>query len=94
MIAVEDVGFGAPDAIATIVALDTARQRFAYGSHDRLLFAIHAVRLLAGSAKDRSNDEMANLVRVVDVEAGARPEVPDHRHRHAHRTGARDGAAT
>ena len=77
VIAVEDVGFGAPDAIATIVALDTGRQRFAYGSHDRLLFAIHAVRLLAGSAKDRSNDELANLVRL-DVEAGARPEVPDH----------------
>jgi len=77
VIAVEDVGFGTPDAIATIVALDTGRQRFAYGSHDRLLFAIHAVRLLAGSAKDRSNDELANLVRL-DVEAGARPEVPDH----------------
>ena len=35
------------------------------------------MRLLAGSAKDRSNDELANLVRL-DVEAGARPEVPDH----------------
>jgi replication-associated recombination protein RarA len=77
VIAVEDVGFGSADAIATIVALDTARQRFAYGTHDRLLFAIHAVRLLAGSAKDRSNDELANLVRR-DLESGARPDVPDH----------------
>ena len=77
VIAVEDIGFGAPHAMATIVALDTARQRFPPGSHDRLLFAIHAVRLLAGAAKDRSNDELANVVRL-DVAAGARPEVPDH----------------
>jgi replication-associated recombination protein RarA len=77
VIAVEDVGFGRPDAVATIGALDTARQRFPRSSHDRLLFAVHAVRLLAESPKDRSNDELANLVRL-DVEAGARPEIPDH----------------
>ena len=76
VIAVEDVGFGAPDAIATIVALDTARQRFTYGSHDRLLFVIHAVRLLGGSAKDRSNDELEP--RASRRRGGARPQVPDH----------------
>jgi replication-associated recombination protein RarA len=77
VIAVEDVGFGRPAAVTTIVALDTARQRFPPGSHDRLLFAVHAVRLLAESPKDRSNDELANLVRL-DVEAGVVPDVPDH----------------
>ncbi len=77
VIAVEDIGFGAPHAVATIVALDTARQRFPPGSHDRLLFAVHAVRLLAGADKDRSNDELANVVRL-DIAGGARPEVPDH----------------
>ena len=63
VIAVEDVGFGNPTAIAVVVALDTARQRYDAASHDRTLFTIHAVRVLAESAKDRSNDELANLVR-------------------------------
>ena len=77
VIAVEDVGFGRPDAIAVIVALETARRRFAAGSHDRALFTIHAVRVLAESAKDRSNDELANLVRA-DLADGVRAAIPDH----------------
>ena len=77
VIAVEDVGFAQPAAIATIVALDIARQRFPPGSHDRQLFAVHAVRVLAESAKDRSNDELANVVRL-DADAGVLPEIPDH----------------
>ena len=77
VIAVEDVGFGRPDAIAVITALETARQRFAAGSHDRALFTIHAVRVLAGSPKDRSNDELANLVRA-DLADGGRADIPDH----------------
>lgn len=77
VISVEDVGFGAPEAIVAVNALNQSRQRFAAGSHDRLLFAIHAVRLLATAAKDRSNDELANLVRG-DLENGLRPEIGDH----------------
>jgi replication-associated recombination protein RarA len=77
VIAVEDVGFGRSDAIAIVVALDTARHRFDPGSHDRALFVIHAVRVLAEADKDRSNDELANVVRA-ELEAGGRPTVPDH----------------
>ena len=77
VIAVEDVGFGNPQAIAVIVALDTARQRYDATSHDRSLFTIHAVRLLAESAKDRSNDELANVARA-ELDSGGRAEVPDH----------------
>jgi replication-associated recombination protein RarA len=77
VIAVEDVGFGRPDAAAVIVALDAARSRFDPGSHDRALFTIHAVRLLAESPKDRSNDELANVVRA-ELAAGGRPDIPDH----------------
>ena len=77
VIAVEDVGFGRPDAIAVITALETGRQRFAAGSHDRALFTIHAVRVLAESPKDRSNDELANLVRT-DLADGGRADIPDH----------------
>lgn len=77
VIAVEDVGFGRPAAIVTVVALDAARMRFAPGTHDRLLFAVHAIRLLAESPKDRSNDELANVVRL-DLADGVVPEIPDH----------------
>jgi replication-associated recombination protein RarA len=77
VIAVEDVGFGMRDAIAVITALDAARQRFDVASHDRSLFAIHAVRLLAAAPKDRSNDELANVVRA-ELDDGGRPEIPDH----------------
>ena len=77
VIAVEDVGFGNPSAVSVIVALDAARQRFDAASHDRALFTIHAVRLLAESAKDRSNDELANVARA-ELERGGRPDIPDH----------------
>jgi replication-associated recombination protein RarA len=77
VIAVEDVGFGNPSAVCVIVALDAARQRFDEAGHDRALFTIHAVRLLAESAKDRSNDELANVARAA-LERGGRPEIPDH----------------
>jgi replication-associated recombination protein RarA len=77
VIAVEDVGFGNASAVAVVVALETARQRFDAASHDRDLFTIHAVRLLAESPKDRSNDELANVVRA-ELDQGGRPDIPDH----------------
>ena len=77
VIAVEDIGFGDPQAIAVVVALDAARQRFDAGSHDRRLFTIHAVRVLAESAKDRSNDELANVIRA-ELDGGGRADIPDH----------------
>ena len=55
----------------------TARRRFDAASHDRALFTIHAVRLLAESAKDRSNDELANVARA-ELERGGRADIPDH----------------
>jgi replication-associated recombination protein RarA len=77
VIAVEDVGFGNAQAIAVVGALDVARQRYDEASHDRSLFTIHAVRVLAESAKDRSNDELANLVRA-ELAGGGHAEIPDH----------------
>ena len=83
VIAVEDVGLGNPQAIAVVVALDTARQRYDEASHDRALFTIHAVRVLAESPKDRSNDELANLVRA-EFDSGWTSGDPRPRARHAH----------
>src|SRR5262245_11309850 len=77
VISVEDVGLANPIAPALIDALYGMHERAARGTGDRFLFLLHGVRLLAGSKKARSTDEMANwLMRVVD--SGERlPEVPD-----------------
>jgi len=77
VISVEDVGLANPQAPALIDALYAMHARAVRGTGDRFLFLLHAVRLLAGSTKDRSTDEMANwIMRVVD--SGERlPEIPD-----------------
>ena len=77
VISVEDVGLANPVAPALIDALYQMHGRAVRGTGDRFLFLLHAVRLLAGSTKDRSTDEMANwITRAVD--SGERlPEVPD-----------------
>ena len=78
VISVEDVGLANPGAPALIDALYRMHARAARGTGDRFLFLLHGVRVLAGSEKDRSTDELANwLARVVD--SGERlPEVPDY----------------
>ncbi|MGH2614224.1 MAG: AAA family ATPase [Thermomicrobiales bacterium] len=77
IISVEDVGMGRPDAPVIIGALDAFRRGAARESPDRLIYLVHAVRLLALSAKDRTSDEMATWVRRVVDEGSARPEVFD-----------------
>ena len=72
VIAVEDVGFGNPQAIAVIVALDTARQRFTRHSTTGPCSRSMPFALLAESAKDRSNDELANVARA-ELDSGGRP---------------------
>jgi replication-associated recombination protein RarA len=78
VISVEDVGWGDLRAAPLVDALDRLHQGFEFGSTDRLLFAVHAVRVLARSPKDRSSDEMTQwLARAVeDGEAG--PQIPDY----------------
>ncbi len=77
IISVEDVGFGRVEAPLLIRALDDLRQRAARESPDRLIYLVHAVRLLALSPKDRTSDEMANWVRRAVDEGTARPDVFD-----------------
>jgi replication-associated recombination protein RarA len=77
VIAIEDIGLARPYVIVVVSALAAARQRFPAGSHDRLLLAIHAVRLLASSPKDRANDELASVM-LAEVAEGERPAIPDH----------------
>jgi replication-associated recombination protein RarA len=77
IISVEDIGLGRPDAPAIVRALDEFRLGATRESPDRLIYLVHAVRLLALSPKDRTSDEMATWVRRVVDEGSARPEVFD-----------------
>ena len=77
IISVEDVGFGRPDAPVLVNALHQMHEQFAWPGGDRFLFSAHAIRVLATSPKDRTTDELANLI-AHQVEAEAvTPDVPD-----------------
>jgi replication-associated recombination protein RarA len=77
IIAVEDVGFGCREAPLVVQALNEFRRRRPREGPDRLIFAIHAVRLLASSPKDRTSDELATWVRHAVEQGEALPDVFD-----------------
>jgi replication-associated recombination protein RarA len=77
IISVEDVGMGRPDAPVIVRTLEEFRRAAARESPDRLIYLVHAVRLLALSPKDRTSDEMASWVRRVVDEGSAGPDVDD-----------------
>jgi replication-associated recombination protein RarA len=77
VISVEDVGLANPQAPVLIDALYRMHARAVRGTGDRFLFLLHGVRLLAGSTKDRSTDEMANWIMRVVASGERLPEIPD-----------------
>ena len=77
IISVEDVGFGNPDAPVLIHTLNEFRQRASRDTPDRVIFLVHAVRVLAHSRKDRTSDEMATWVRFTVDSGETLPEVFD-----------------
>jgi replication-associated recombination protein RarA len=77
VIAVEDIGFGNLDAPVLVETLYQQHKRYPRPVGDRFLFAAHAVRVLSGSKKDRTTDDMVNWAKHV-VGLGERlPEIPD-----------------
>ena len=75
-ISVEDVGLSNPFAPVLIGMLDEMRRLVPTHDGDRYLLAIHAVRYLCKSKKDRSSDEMLNWI-IKEYKAGTlRPEIP------------------
>ncbi len=77
VISVEDVGFGDVQAPTLVETLYQMHLRLPRPRGDRYLFAIHALRCLCQTRKDRSSDELLNwLTRA--VESGLRPEIPDY----------------
>ncbi len=77
VIAVEDVGLGRIDAPVLVDALDRNHSRFDRPSHDRFLFAAHAIRILAASDKDRTTDDMVNWAKHAMAFGERAPEIPD-----------------
>lgn len=78
VISVEDVNGGTFNEPAIVNALFQMHERVERSAGDRFLYAVHAVRLLVTSQKDRTTDEMANWARRT-IEGGERmPAVPDH----------------
>ena len=75
-ISVEDVGFGDLSAPVLINALNQMRQNFPYNDGDRPIFFVHAIRYLAAAKKDRSSDNLKNIV-IAEFEIGRVPAIPD-----------------
>lgn len=78
VISVEDVGFGRVDAPAIVDALARMRERTPRGGDDRALFALHAVRLLALSPKDRTSDELGWWLAEARASGTATLNIPDY----------------
>jgi replication-associated recombination protein RarA len=78
VISVEDIGHGNPQLPELIYTLYKIHQEFETGAVDRPLFALHAIRLLAESEKDRSTDEMKNLIHAQMELEGLIPNIPDY----------------
>ena len=78
VISVEDVGWGNLQAPVLVRCLYDMYKTFGSRGGEHLLLAVHAVRYLCGCEKDRSSDEMVNLVRHQVETEGRLPEIPDY----------------
>ena len=76
VISVEDVGFGAPDAPVLISAMHQMLSTIKNGIGENILFAVHAVRYLCASPKDRSSDEMTIWVKRAVANGNAAAIIP------------------
>jgi replication-associated recombination protein RarA len=77
VIAVEDIGFGKLQAPVLVETLYRQHERHPRPGGERFLFAAHAIRVLATSAKDRTSDDLVNWAKH-SVALGERlPEIID-----------------
>ena len=77
VIAVEDIGLGNPQAPVLVETLYQQHLRYSRPGGDRFLFAAHAIRVLATSAKDRTSDDMVNWAKQVTALGEQSPQIPD-----------------
>jgi len=78
VISVEDIGLGNVNAPVLVETLYHMHQRIARPQGDRYLYAIHAVRVLCQSQKERGSDELLNWVSRVVADEGRLPDIPDY----------------
>jgi len=78
VISVEDVGYGNLNAPILIETLYQMHLRIPRPRGDRYLFAIHAVRVLCQSQKERGSDDLNNWVNQAVEKNGVRPAIPDY----------------
>ncbi|MFD1714466.1 hypothetical protein ACFSBZ_08300 [Amnibacterium flavum] len=73
----EDVGDGSWREPVVVNSLYEMHLRLGREAGDRWLFAVHAIRLLATSPKDRTSDEWANLI-LHEIATDHPFEIPDY----------------
>ena len=78
VISVEDVGYGNLQAPVLVETLYQFHHRIARPRGDRYLYAIHAVRVLSESQKERGSDFLLNWLRQAVEEDGVLPQIPDY----------------
>ncbi len=78
VISVEDVGYGNLNAPVLIETLYQMHLRIPRPRGDRYLFAIHAVRVLCQSQKERGSDDLNNWVNQAVEKQGVMPVIPDY----------------
>lgn len=76
-ISVEDIGFGDVHAPELIYTLNNMRKEFLYNDGDRPMFFVHAIRYLCRQKKERSSDNVKNML-IKDFAHGRGAEVPDY----------------
>jgi replication-associated recombination protein RarA len=77
VISVEDVGYGNLTAPVLINTLYEMHNRIPRPHGDRYLMAIHAVRVLCASEKERGSDDLKNWA-LHAVQNGTLPQIPDY----------------
>ena len=77
VITVEDVGAGNLHAPVLIETLYQMHKRYPRPTHDRFLFAAHAIRVIGAGPKDRTTDDMVNWAKQSMALGENLPEIPD-----------------
>ena len=77
VICVEDIGFGDPNALVIVKTLNDLRKEFPYLDGDRPIFFLYAIRYLCRQKKERSTDQIKNIIMMENAK-GEIPEIPDY----------------
>ena len=78
VISVEDIGYGNLNAPMLVETLYHMHQRLPRPRGDRYLYAIHAVRVLSQSEKERGSDDLLAWIAHAVNNDGQRPNIPDY----------------